>query len=1170
LSDEYTNLKEEDRIGLLHEGSGPKVMSAFVEIIFDNSDGRLPIDKDEVAIKRAIGMKKDQYFLDKKVVVKSDILNFLETAGFSRNNPYYIVKQGKINEISIAKDSFRLKILKEVAGSNVYDEKKQESSVILKETEDKRQSIVDVLKAIEDRLTQLEVEKEELKEFQKWDKMKRSIEYTIHNKELEQTQNKLNEIQKMRSESSNQSSDLYEKLNSIGEQVKQVEKSMRDLKSREQLLKDELDQLNNERSQYLQRKARFEFDIKDAEDETKQANISVDLAQNELKRIENFIKSSEERLDQIRPEYDALRTREAELTQQRNLCDQKRNEIFAKQGRSTRFRNKEERDKWIKKELEIITKAINDKKHLADKLKQELDEETKKCDKFRHEIQAISQRRDEQQLSIEESEREHFELMRKKDELQTKRNELWRTETQLTQEASQLRDEQLKCEQNLRSITGRTLLQGIESIRSLLKQFEQENKNKDLIKGYHGLLIDNIECERGLFTAVETSVSSRLFYHIVDTDQTAMKFLKLMNQQKLQGEVNYLPLNVINNDTDSGRLKYPETTDAKPLIKQLKYDDAKVGKAIKHVFERILVCRNSEVATQLAKETKMDCVLLDGDFVSRKGALTGGYVDTRQSKLAYYRQKIELSDLIKKKEQEMIDLQSEIRQVDSQLNNVLNDLQKHETKGKRNKDTHEQMKSDLLSRKHEIERYERQKPQKERSVQSLLDDIEQFKSKEEMLNAELGTELLSQLSSEEQTHVDHLNEQIHKLNHDLKEVLTRRSQTESEKLQLDNQLQNNFQKRREDLLQQLSTNKIQQRSNKIDLYKNELKLLNEKIDHVEIKIRDISKDLDDLNRNELVKFNQQLDNLQDAERKLQDDLQESTVDLEKVSSKLSLLLKKKDECLKATRNLGVLPQDAYDKYQDMPMKELYFKLDHCNQELKKLSHVNKKAMDQFVQFSEHKEKLIQRRDEADRAYRSILDFINTLDQRKNENMQMTFKQVSKYFNEIFLKLVPQGTAHLVMRKYDNFEEEDRQKSTQDSEKSDVSSTPAVEEYTGVGIRVSFTGKSNEMKDIQQLSGGQKTLVALGLIFAIQRCDPAPFYLFDEIDQALDPQYRKAVADMIHELSEKAQFITTTFRPELLENSDKFYGVRFRNKISIIDSVTKEEAFDFVEDDQTHK
>lgn len=200
-------------------------------------------------------------------------MNFLETAGFSRNNPYYIVKQGKINEISIAKDSFRLKILKEVAGSNVYDEKKEESRAILRETEEKLTSIVDVLKAIEERLGQLEVEKEELKEFERWDKMKRSIEYTIHNKELENTQSKLNELQMARTDSSGRTNELYERLNQVGEQAKQVEKSMRELRSKEQLLKDECDQLNKERADYLTRRARFEFDIKDAEDESRQAKV---------------------------------------------------------------------------------------------------------------------------------------------------------------------------------------------------------------------------------------------------------------------------------------------------------------------------------------------------------------------------------------------------------------------------------------------------------------------------------------------------------------------------------------------------------------------------------------------------------------------------------------------------------------------------------------------------------------------------------------------------------------------------------------------------------------------------------------------------------------------------------------------------------------------------------
>ena len=100
--------------------------------------------------------------------------------------------------------------------------------------------------------------------------------------------------------------------------------------------------------------------------------------------------------------------------------------------------------------------------------------------------------------------------------------------------------------------------------------------------------------------------------------------------------------------------------------------------------------------------------------------------------------------------------------------------------------------------------------------------------------------------------------------------------------------------------------------------------------------------------------------------------------------------------------------------------------------------------------------------------------------------------------------------------------------------------------------------------MSQLSGGQKSLVALCLIFAIQKCDPAPFYLFDEIDAALDTQYRSAVAEMIHRLSQNAQFITTTFRPELLVHADKFYGVTFSNKVSKIQLITRMDAQQFVE------
>lgn len=97
LSDAYTSMSREERQLLLHEGSGvTNTMSAYVEIAFDNSDGRFPTGKDEVIIRRTIGLKKDEYSLDKKSSSKADVMNLLESAGFSKSNPYYIVPQGRV------------------------------------------------------------------------------------------------------------------------------------------------------------------------------------------------------------------------------------------------------------------------------------------------------------------------------------------------------------------------------------------------------------------------------------------------------------------------------------------------------------------------------------------------------------------------------------------------------------------------------------------------------------------------------------------------------------------------------------------------------------------------------------------------------------------------------------------------------------------------------------------------------------------------------------------------------------------------------------------------------------------------------------------------------------------------------------------------------------------
>merc|ERR1739838_593721 len=280
LSDEYSHLRPEQRQALLHEGTGPKVMSAFVEIIFDNPDGRLPIDKDEVFLRRVIGGKKDNYFLNKRMVPRSEVMNLLESAGFSRANPYYIVKQGKINQMATAPDTQRLKLLREVAGTKVYDERREESKQILKDTEGKREKIEELLKYIDDRLAALEGEKEELRQYQKLDKMKRSLEYTIHDKELKETRKKLEELTEKRDDVGKETQKMRDDLTFAQDEIKRTSKELKELKSRVKGSVDEKDSLSGELGDLIKKRSKLELQIQDMKSEIE----SNDQAKKEKKK----------------------------------------------------------------------------------------------------------------------------------------------------------------------------------------------------------------------------------------------------------------------------------------------------------------------------------------------------------------------------------------------------------------------------------------------------------------------------------------------------------------------------------------------------------------------------------------------------------------------------------------------------------------------------------------------------------------------------------------------------------------------------------------------------------------------------------------------------------------------------------------------------------------------
>ncbi|GBC02132.1 hypothetical protein RclHR1_04470011 [Rhizophagus clarus] len=443
------------------------------------------------------------------------------------------------------------------------------------------------------------------------------------------------------------------------------------------------------------------------------------------------------------------------------------------------------------------------------------------------------------------------------------------------------------------------------------------------------------------------------------------------------------------------------------------------------------------------------------------------------------------------------------------------------------------------------------------SLINLHSNIKMLKAQKEAHQTEMSTELTQTLTSQEQRRLEELNTKIEQMRERLSNFSTSRSELEARKNVLENELNANLKRRREELLihiESLTTTDDDQIHSTKDELEKLIQDMSERAYEIETELQNSSAVLSEKSS--------ELEKLKSEQIERQQKLERQQKNVDKFLSKRKLILQKKEECTKNIRELGALPDEAFKKYENTDPTKLLKQLHKVNEGLKKYSHVNKKAFEQYNNFTKQRDTLTKRKDELDQSKRAINELITVLDQRKDEAIEQTFKQVAKYFSEVFEKLVPAGRGQLIMqRRIDRDSEEEDDDDDNDHEGS------VVDNYTGVAIKVSFNSKTDEGLRMQQLSGGQKSLVALTLIFAIQQCDPAPFYLFDEIDAALDAQYRTAVASMIHELCDNGQFITTTFRPEMLANADKFYGVTFSNKVSRVSAISKDDALNFITQEQ---
>jgi len=1150
LSDVFGTIRAEERQRLLHEGAGHAVMSAYVEIVFDNADGRLPVEREEVRLRRNIGLKKDEYYLDKKHVTRAEVINLLESAGFSRTNPYYVVQQGKIMKMATMQDEERLDLLKEIGGTSVYEEKRKESLKVMEETKSRRDQIQETVEFIESRLSELDAEKEELQKYINLDKMRRSLEYTIYEQDLSDTRSKQDAIEQDRSSANDASRADDAQMNTLLENLRTHEKESKDSVRAATQLKKELNVAEEELRGLVAKRTTAELDVKDLRETIKSGEEALEGIASQKMDVEKATKETQKEIDSVKARYNAEVSVEEDKDREIAEVERRTQSLYQKQGRSDRFKTKAERDAWLTNQIKEATKTKKQK--------------VKEIETLENDLKAIraTQTNDEQDRSMMEAdlvaeeekladyEQQFQAAMKERNATQNERKELQRKDNEIDNSLASVEEEAKKRDKQLEFSMPRDLQRGMAAVQRIVKEHN--------IDGVHGPLIELMETDERFHNAIEASAGNQLFHIVIDHDDIGSRIIEYLNKEK-GGRVTFLPLNrmVVPSVT------YPEDSDSFPLLSKLQYDQ-KFDLAFKQIFARVLICRSMDTAVKMASATQLNCVTMDGDTVSNKGSMTGGYQDSNRSRIAAMRALRELNINRDEMKSTSAKVKNTLQAAEQKMSAVLGEISQLESNRRHSAQRVDRLKNELKYYVDTGARATSLFEQTEKSIAAMREHIKPLDAHIADLNAEIGSSLDSKLSSAEMQELEQLTTRANALKQEKVIIAARRLEVYTELSALQTVMDTNLNRRAKNIA--VTSGEVDINSLRTELAKlegalksvqNDESIARKGYDAIAQKLRTANASLD-ASRTEIEK----LRNFQDS---MKTSVSEREKLMETLMSKSSTLSQKREALQKKIRELGSLPSDAFDRYRGESAAALHKSLTKTNAELAKLGHVNKKALDQYQQFTEQREELEKRRAEITKAYEKISELIDHLDYKKDEAIERTFKQVSMNFKDVFHRLVPNGRGELVMQRKRAADRD----ADAEGEMNDAAPVTFSEKYSGVKIKVTFgQGETMQMK---QLSGGQKTVVAVALIFAIQRCDPMPFYLFDEIDAALDPQYRTAVAAMVKaQANSGTQFIATTFRPEIVKEAGCIQGVSHSHKVSTVQRVPLEEALNFVGDDMAEE
>jgi chromosome segregation protein len=1116
----------------------PKAKSAVVELHFNNKDRELQIDTDRVVIERQLDdTGKSVCRINGKVVTRTAVLDVLGAIGVDPNG-YNLVLQGEIAQMVKVSPNERRKLIEEIAGISAYDEQKDRALKKLSESEG---NLGKVDTQLQERRRQLEKLEEDMSDARRYQGLNDQIRKhridilawsTIKGKSRIDT---INETLVQRAE----------EAESLVKEFVQVEDGINTTDTEIEKIDHDIDEITGGDSTRVSEQygivsaavSHVKGDLERAQSEYDRASgerdsIGEDLqtTQDEISHNEQIMKDKNRDLTELEKEIAGTT---AEIIRLETMAEKAQSDYYETTLRLQDLNNQMRHLDEGVSEIRSTIKSDNRELGLA---YEEIRDATERLQTAESEIaelkESIPEKREEFETSEELEKTKQAEIESLEKRLSTADAEV----TESTKIVAQTKEELIKVQarQDALKEAEDAFLKRRRAIAMILKL-----RDANVISGIHGTVAELGTIDPDYLVALEIAGGNRLSHIVVENEQVATECVQVLKKERV-GRASFIPLDKIKTKAPG---KLPKDEGVIDFALNLVKFEPKMRPAFEFVFSDTIVTEDFDTAKQQGFRGQR-AVSLDGDLVERSGLMTGGYF--QKAAIGLSLQVEDTSPEIAERLQGLEEILTDLRDKQTSLRKERNTVEK-EVQGLENTNYRLQMELNRLEERFE-EQESRSEILKERiekanlTINELETQVKDLQERDDELSVQ-RERVRAQRDDANQALV---SSDANKLNQEIKDLKEVQEQYGRQR----EKLQSEITSVRVALDERLGPKaidleaKIQSQDAIIPGLDEELKRLQMGLTERETefeKLREERERIDDAVKDKRVRqltLKEDLRNL----RMRHEEIREAQTSNEKAVYRLQTEQNRLEADtvayvaeLDTVADSQVALEDREDQreltYKEI--EELEDKIKEVERELEAMGPVNLKSLTDYDLEKDKYEEIVDKKTRLEDERNEILAFMEELEAEKTQKFLTVYNEIADNFSTVFAQLSPEGEANLMLE------------------------NPEHPLMGGITVRSKPRGK--ELVTLDAMSGGEKTLTGLALIFAIQMYSPASFYIFDEIDAALDNVNAHNVALLISQMSKNSQFVVVSLRDTTVRKADLLVGVSNQDGISRIVAVDLEEV-----------